>query len=470
MSPRFFVLGNTVCCLFSIGNPATAKEPLRTNSVPASAGSKTLWSGSITEQTISTYLDATKLKVSIVPVGTGASLLAAQQGAEVLEAALDESDKTDSVTMSRSSGLTEVEIVRTAEPADADTILVVRVHAAPPAAPQTLSCTFYDRRATVLAAFQLESGAVLPPHTGGFPARNAPRGQPGPSVPLQPVMISAPAFGNASYHVVLRDGTILVGHLVELVPNRSLVLQLLSGEIRTLDWTNVTEHGEGVSPSPPRPRTPDPAPTRVSIVQDTPRADLDDERPFERVSGRQRDDEDDAPGSRGSVVATFTTATPGVSVYRLMSRREASLRGTDTRWSTLCTPPCIATLDRSSERTKYSIQGREVPSADLDLEEIIAPRVNIHIRPGRESFLKGGVALTVLGSISAILGIVTTAVTVTSNGTYDYATDRLLPINKTPYYAGGGVLLGVGVAMVGASIPLLVIGKTSVSFREQQVP
>lgn len=287
---------------------------------------------------------------------------------------------------------------------------------------------------------------------------------------------AAPATADpqASYQVQLRDGSRLLGTLIEVVPEQLVVLQLPGSEIRRIPMASIAQHGPlaSAASSPPTadPKASSSAPPSVPAAAPT-LAHLDDEGPFSR---RRHADGSVAGGEARRVAqASVTTARPGPWIYRRLRRRD--LTDGEWRWIPVCSAPCQASLITDPHLARYRIEGLDVPEADLDLEDETASSLRIHIRPGNHSLVSGGVAMAVLGSISTVAGLITLFVgslsSRSSNDPYSGTSSRMAAAyNPGPVYAAGGAAAGLGLSIVIGSIPMMVLGKTRISIASVNSP
>jgi len=71
--------------------------------------------------------------------------------------------------------------------------------------------------------------------------------------------------------IVMKDGALVRGHVVEMVPNARIVIQIATGETRTVEWAQIART-EGpsfapISSAPPAPTQPPVQPTPIVIAE-----------------------------------------------------------------------------------------------------------------------------------------------------------------------------------------------------------
>lgn len=176
-------VGSALALTFAAQGVTWADVARQMEASPLQAPAPNPWSRGLTTAALNTYLDRADVKVVIVPrvvilpALDDAERRLVELAAKAIEDALDESDKTVSVTLAATVDYVDPEIARTVPPVDADTVFVVRAHAEDPA---SVVVQVFDRQGTELSAFRCKLGVPIPEHVGPFPRRQAPTSSPPP--------------------------------------------------------------------------------------------------------------------------------------------------------------------------------------------------------------------------------------------------------------------------------------------------
>lgn len=245
------------------------------------------------------------------------------------------------------------------------------------------------------------------------------------SAPL-PARAAEPAPAPSSYDtVVLRDGSVLRGTILELAQGRQVVIAVAAGETRTIAWAQVASTalaGQAAAPAAgpvgPVPSdmsdpTPGPSRPRISIEVDARR-----------------------PAEVHLFEAGFPVvgARPGSSIY-------AAAR-------TVCRAPCGRVIDGSAGNPFFFGGDRLIPSRPLYLRDLEGDYV-AKVRPGRARLLYGGVLATGFGYAGTLAG------------------GLLVGFTKDETRTAGAVVLGAGVALLVAGIVMIAKGRTRFALRRR---
>jgi hypothetical protein len=222
------------------------------------------------------------------------------------------------------------------------------------------------------------------------------------SIPAPPTPTAPPHVGDDV--VYLKDGGLMRGTLIDVLPGAQARIQLVTGEVHTLPWEEIDHIDRGANPSLP-------------------------------VAG---------PPAAASQVLLHVEAPVGVVVQQDVTNSD--------NWQTVCTAPCDKLL---STAFAYRVSGAGIrASSDFTLGP-----------PGSSERLvidpasKGAYVLGVLGmGVGAVLAYVGLIVAALSTGDDDGG-------NGSGGSASGGlIMMGVGaVAAVGGLVLALTNGKTRVT-------
>lgn len=226
------------------------------------------------------------------------------------------------------------------------------------------------------------------------------------------VALASPALAADGRVVVeLRNGSTVRGDLVEKVPGRKVVVQLATGEVRTLEWDAIAKIDD--APAAPAPAAGPPAPGApaadgvvVHLDADNPQATL----------------------QRRAGTASFVIAT---------SRGTATAQGES--WEDVCVTPCDT---RIAKNQTVRVAGDGVtPSSNF----VLARDAKLDAKTGNLGVRTGGVWLASLGIAAAVTGGVMLLVqsNVPSNGHEIFSPGLMYGL-----IGGGLVATGAGIAMI----------------------
>ncbi len=296
-------------------------------------------------------------------------------------------------------------------------------------------------RATLLAVGLHAAFLTAPSRALAFPPGGAqpvpyqtapvPYGQP----PAAPAPQSAgtralslgPAQSVGSDVIYLRDGGILRGTIIDAIPNAQARIQLATGEIATVPWSEIArfDHAGATPPGPPQPHRTDasPEPNRTASAA---------------VSG-------------SGVLVHIDSPSP-VELQRKVDPNAAA-RGSDghanakSGWQTVCSAPCDHAIPADG---RYRVIGDGArPSREFMLPGT-ARSVSLNVSPSSPGWFIGGIVLTSVGGITMIVGLFvgligSLATTLDSSGTaQDWANGGWTAVA----IGGVGMIVGI-VALVG---------------------
>jgi len=234
--------------------------------------------------------------------------------------------------------------------------------------------------------------------------------------------------------VVLRDGAVLRGTILEVVAGTSITMATGAGQTRTLAWAEVASTTLGPQPPVPSASTPTVPPTVPPTVSPT-------------VSPT------DPPPGPGRPRIHIELARP--APVRLFEASAAAMMGHNANFAALqmsarsvCVAPCDRVIDGSQGYPYFFGGDRLVPSRPIYLSELEGEYV-ARVRPGRRGVLIGGVLATAYGFTGALAGGIVTGV----------ARERT--------QVTGGIVLGVSAALLISGIVMLVHGTTRVKMRRR---
>lgn len=254
--------------------------------------------------------------------------------------------------------------------------------------------------AAFLAALQVISApafAKAPPAKAPASPAAAPAAPPAAAPASAPVVTSNNP-GTAGDAVFLKDGSILRGTLVELLPGDHCTLQLPTGQTATVQWGVImrVERAAAVASTVIVPS--------VSVVT--------------------------APASSGATVMVHMDG----DMVNLEQRNEAN-RG----WTVVCTSPCDKSLPLEST---YRLTGSgKTNSRPFLLEGKAGDHVLLNVEAGSSGGLGGGIALTAIGGPILLIGLLVIAVgaSIAASHTYDSSQGSGIEV-------AGVVISGVGLA------------------------
>jgi hypothetical protein len=199
-----------------------------------------------------------------------------------------------------------------------------------------------------------------------------------PSPPT--TVYTTPAQGGGSADtVVLKNGGMIRGTLVEVLPNDHATVQLPSGQSAIVQWSEIHHIERGAAPAP-GPAAPQSAP--ASPLPNT----------------------------------TAPMSGPLVLVHIETQRRVTLDRrnpGDDQAWVTACESPCDVQLPLNND---YRIVGEGIwASSEFELEANPGQRVVIKVNPATRLARTAGIVVAGAGLLAAIIGIYVVAVAATTN-------------------------------------------------------
>jgi hypothetical protein len=247
-----------------------------------------------------------------------------------------------------------------------------------------------------------------------------PYGQPAPSstAPAQPGARAQPPASPGSDVIYLKNGGILRGTIIDAIPNAQARIQLATGEIATVPWSEIARFEHGSTPSTPAPPPQPPArpePKRAAL---------------------------------GGVMVHIDSPSP----VELQRKGDVSMQlstGPSARlWETVCASPCDQQI---ATKGLYRIVGDGArPSGEFGLPSAPGP-VTLTVSPSSTGWFVGGIVLLSVGGITMLVGlfiglVASLASTVDTSGTsQDWATG-----GWTAFGLGAaGLVVGI-VAMVGS--------------------
>ncbi len=263
--------------------------------------------------------------------------------------------------------------------------------------------------APVVAQSRAAAQVSTPPGSASASAAQSP-------IPPAPSSAAAPSSSGTSTTetvpeqvVWLTNGSIIRGTIVELIPQQRVVLQLATGEIRTIPWAEIARSSFVAAPPP--------SSGRPSLATSASAAPV---RP-----GR-------AAAPPAGVTVEIIGDRPGL---RIESRR----RFTDDPWTVACRAPCAQPIEVSNKSLRIAGDGVR-PSNPFFIDgpgghEVLAVRSgSSQVHAWGQRSLIGGLALGMAGGAAYGLGKVQ---------------------DSDPAVVGGLVSMIVGGALVALSLPLL---------------
>lgn len=243
------------------------------------------------------------------------------------------------------------------------------------------------------------------------------------SEPVAAAPVEAPPGAYDS--VTLRDGSLLRGTIVELAPGKSVVIAVPGVGTRTIAWAEVASTAFAGDPSGrsasgpegpvPEDREPAPGPSR-------PRITIELSRPGE--------------------VHLLEAGWPVQAGYRPSRSIYSAARS-------VCRAPCERVIDGSAGNPFFFGGSRTVPSRIFYLKDLEGDYV-ARVKPGRVGMLLGGAALLGLGYAGTLGGGLVVG----------------LSRDEEPRLVGG-IVLGAGLALLAASIAMIVRGTTRYTLRRR---
>jgi hypothetical protein len=243
----------------------------------------------------------------------------------------------------------------------------------------------------------------------------------GPAAPLPP-----PARGSAGATedtIFMKNGGILRGTIIDVVPGAQARMQLATGEIATVPWSAIgrIEHGAVAAQTPPP----------VGAVPEA---------------------------RRGALVVVQLEGADGAE----LQRRDGN---DDDDWVTVCSGPCNVRVPVGPE---YRIAGGGIrPSRPFQLAGAPGDRVTIDVTAGSTGWFVLGIVIIPIGGVvmltGLVIGLIGSAVAQGATGA-DHDT-------ATAWASGGWVTFALGTAaMVGGVLLVINNGHSSVTQNVGRVP
>jgi hypothetical protein len=241
-----------------------------------------------------------------------------------------------------------------------------------------------------------------------------------------PAPLSSPPLPQRGDDVLhLQDGTLLRGQIAERRPDGTVVIVLLTREVRTVPGEQIASVSHPTPPAPPAPLVPPPAPA------------AEEEDSLATLS----------PGE-GRVPVVFRSEGAPVEVGLFLGTSETVewTRRVRIRYhSTLCITPC--TLYARPGRFPLWTGGEGLVSDDRTL---MVPQGGLRVRLHGSSYngRQGGTILALLGGIATGVGF---GMAVVSGSSHSYSRD-----GGDGLLVGGGLVIGLGLTALVSGIVLLV--------------
>ena len=267
----------------------------------------------------------------------------------------------------------------------------------------------------------------------------APAPTPGPTAP-------APQYagvGVGSDIVVLKNGGMIRGTLVELLPNDHATVQLPSGQSAIIQWTEIHHIERGAAPTPSGTPTPAPvlAPTPTAAKMTGPTVLVHIDSPKHKI---------------------------------ILSRRNPG----EGEWMNACVSPCDVQMPLNND---YRIVGSGVTgSGEFNLEGAAGQRVIIKINAGTTFGLTAGLATAASGLLVVIVGLYVVAgaaaVNATSNlssclnGSLSSTSSSCRESDSSSGTTAGLVITGLGLAAIGVGGVIAIINWRTGQSQEVQSP
>jgi hypothetical protein len=251
--------------------------------------------------------------------------------------------------------------------------------------------------------------------------------------------------------LTLKSGAVLVGALVEYVPQSHVTLRLATGEIRRCDWAEIANYvPPSVASAPPRVVAVDLPPPLLSPPKSA--APL----PIARVFIDSNDSAAtlDRQAGQSAVVGYSSNGT---------------FVGTVTLWQTVCQAPCGQPIERAGE---FAIRGFGiVPSKSFALPS--SGETTIRVKAGHRGPRIGAAMATSFGFVAALGGLVMLIVgpalynpndPFLNNSVFTTPAEKAAKQSLSKSLTiGGGVTLGLGLALTAGGIAGVVLTRTTVT-------
>jgi hypothetical protein len=245
------------------------------------------------------------------------------------------------------------------------------------------------------------------------------------SEPVAAAPVDAPP--SAYDTVQLRDGTLLRGTIVELAPGKDVVIAVPGVGTRTIAWAEVVSTGFAG------------------------RGDSSD-RPAGSPEGPVPEDIEPTPGPSRPRITIELARQGEVHLLEAGWPAQAGYRPNRSIYSaarSVCRAPCDRVIDGSAGNPFFFGGSRTVPSRIFYLKDLEGDYV-ARVKPGRIGLLLGGAGAFGLGYAGTLTGGLLVGLTRDDD-------TRL----------AGGIVLGAGLALLAASIAMLVRGTTRYTLRRR---
>lgn len=230
--------------------------------------------------------------------------------------------------------------------------------------------------------------------------------------------------------VLLKNGAIYRGELVELVPSDHIILKLATGEVKRFEWADITPDGTTEQTVTIPQSKPEPGIAGVHIVSTDPRAIL------ERQTGTR----------------TITDERGFSAILKV--------------WEPVCRSPC----DVAFERVGYfSIRGNGInPSEEFTLP--VAGPLTLKVKAGRRSIRMASVAALIvagLGGIVPSVSMFAIGATQCNLLSCDVPAQRMrATATANSMYLGGGISLALGLLLGGLGTAGMILSRTQISVEQ----
>lgn len=277
---------------------------------------------------------------------------------------------------------------------------------------------------------------VAPIALGGLPVQAQ-----DPLATLDPAAetASAPAAPTSADAVELRNGGLLRGTILEVLPDDSLTIEsATTGERKTFPWSEIAGYER--------------AGTRTDVV---PRA-------APKPAKAKPDEPEEGPGV--PTLHVETSRPVNLQVFQVTSDMVAAGAGVTIvgmAYRPICSAPCDRAID-GSQGHSFFFGGDGVTASRRFTLSGYSGNLTAEVKPGRKGLLVGGI---VLASISpAVIGgglawMLFAKLNATTTG-IDPLTGEFTEVRGTPNYAGPAALIAVGGAMLVGGIVMAVLGRT----------
>jgi len=248
---------------------------------------------------------------------------------------------------------------------------------------------------------------------------------------------AAPASDDA---VELRNGGVVRGKILEVVPDDSLVIEsAASGERKTFAWADIASYERAGSRTDLVPRAdPAPAPAPAPAAPQGP----------------------EAGGFGAPILHIESSREADVQLYQVMSEivavgHNASLYGMTYR--PVCTAPCDQPVD-GSQGHSFFFGGDGVTGSSRFTLKNYAGGLTAQVKPGRKGLRVGGFVLAATGPSVILGGVLWLVFQGFRLTTFDEMGNEITRPRPSP--AGPAALIAVGSAMLVGGIVMAVLGKT----------